>query len=831
MKNDENNNILKIHKAKKGYVAEFFINDLKGDNYDNIDIIFIVDRSGSMGQSYIKIFKEVVPEFLEKLKYPEDKIVHFITFESKVEYRKLTKKDFLEPKSYEQASGLTYMAGVFDELEKIMIDPNSSYRIITFSDGDLFDNKDTSNKASNFYTKVNGKFNINSQAIRFFSSSFANPDTMGLASVMQLNTIKDTTLIDINASDTTSKIVGEISKLFVNDGLGNKIILYSDKNNIQSAPWEEKKNEINLNLGNNVFWLNDISQFKIKFNDKTPIEVKLEDAENINIDKYEIILGDKIQEFIKKLKILKILNNDKTKEEMEKIIKHFKEFENGLEMMDLGSKVLKDGKLDSRILYIKQLIKKKKGLISNVMETIKNDEMVNQLNSQQKADYLRNIENTKLGKSLAKRAINNGIDFTNTIKNEIKEMKKNISKLDKIDYSSHRISFYSTSSTLESLKDLCNLVDDPVFEDMEVTDFLEIINIVGIATFGPIAEYPDPLLYLATSVYPGCYISVSDIITTENISKNTIKLLVPGINAEINNCIPVFSDNKIYYFLKEYAPTTLELCSGIGMRRVLAIVPNTLEGNILSGVWKMIGIIKGNEKLEVNIQTFLEILNTMNLVIGSHYNNVIKTIDEQINNPNTKKLGLYLNGYGLFQLLPVLYYYAGQNILNKKFLRAIYRFEIYKMIRKNIRKNENKDKYIENTLYRALGIDFDEYGTKIPELFEKNPNPKIYDNYIINQEIVANFKRQMGWLENIPYAYYLFEAAQKSDPVTEIKKIENYNEETKKEAFGINYDFDKFFIFNIVQSLLYKEKIDREDEKNKKMKIIDSNDETEVEKF
>ena len=55
------------------------------------------------------------------------------------------------------------------------------------------------------------EININSQAIRFFSSSFANPDTMGLASVMQLNTIKDTNLIDINASDTTSKIVGEIS--------------------------------------------------------------------------------------------------------------------------------------------------------------------------------------------------------------------------------------------------------------------------------------------------------------------------------------------------------------------------------------------------------------------------------------------------------------------------------------------------------------------------------------------------------------------------------------------------------------------------------------------
>lgn len=68
-----------------------------------------------------------------------------------------------------------------------------------------------------------------------------------------------------------------------------------------------------------------------------------------------------------------------------------------------------------------------------------------------------------------------------------------------------------------------------------------------------------------------------------------------------------------------------------------------------------------------------------------------------------KKLGLYLNGYGLFQLLPVLYKIASQNILSKellqKFMRSIYRFEVYKIIRKNIRNNktdkEQKD-YIEN---------------------------------------------------------------------------------------------------------------------------------------
>ena len=77
------------------------------------------------------------------------------------------------------------MAGVFKELEQIMTIPNSSYRIIAFSDGDLFDNKETSNNASIFYEKIEGKFNINSQAIRFFSSHYANPDTLGLASVIK----------------------------------------------------------------------------------------------------------------------------------------------------------------------------------------------------------------------------------------------------------------------------------------------------------------------------------------------------------------------------------------------------------------------------------------------------------------------------------------------------------------------------------------------------------------------------------------------------------------------------------------------------------------------
>ena len=652
---------INIHKAKAGYVAELFLKEREDQSkLDDIELIM-------MGQYYTKIFQKVMPLFLEKIKYPQNKKVHFITFDSEIENRKLTKEEFLNPKK-ENARGCTYMQGVFNELEKIIVNQNLSYRILTLSDGDLHDSRETSNKASEFYNKIKGKYSINSQAIRFFSSSYANPDTLGLASVIQLNTIKDTTLLDVNAKDDESLIADKLSKLFINDGLGNKVVLISDKQNIKSAPWEEKSNQIILAPGRNVFWLDDISQFNIQVNDEKPVKVEVQNGEDINIENYGTILADKIKVFMTKLKILKILENEKAKEEIEVMVKYFKEFEETLDKVNQEELILKDGKLNSRIQYIKKLINQRKGLISNQMEAIKNEQKLSELNSQQKADYLRNVDNTKLGKSLAKRAVDSGLDFTEAIKEEIQEMK--------IDYSNDPISFYSTSSTLESIKTLCALDEDPVFDEMSATDFLELVNIVGIAALGTEGDYVDPLLYLAKAVYPGCYISVSDIITAESISKK-------------------------------------------GMRRVLGDIPKTFEATVLAGLWKMIGIVKGSEKLEINAKSLLELIRTMVIVAGNHNEDVIQVIQDQFHKDEAKKLGLYLNGYGLFQLLPVLYKIGSQNMLSKeelqKFLRSIYRFEVYKIIRKNIRSNktekEQKD-YIEKTLNEALGIDFEKYGTK-----------------------------------------------------------------------------------------------------------------------
>ena len=825
---------MKIHKAKVGYVGELLVKENKGKSKfsDNIELILVVDRSGSMYDSYPKIFNKIIPLLLQKLNYPEDKDVHFITFESSTEYRKLKKKYFLDNR--EEALGGTSMSGIYKELEKVLTKENLSYRILTLSDGDLDDSEQTSNKASEFYNKIKGKFRINSQAIRFFSSDYANPDTLGLASVIQFNNVNQATLLDINARDDESLIADQLSKLFINDGLDTKISLLSDKNNIQSAPWESKTNEIGLIPGRNIFFLDDISQLSVKIDEENPVKVNIVNAEDINTENYGVILADKIKEYMSKLKILKILGNNKSQEELENMIKHFKEFENSLEVIKEQELVLKDGKMNSRILYIKQLLSKRKGLISFQMDQIKNEQRLDQLNNQQKADYLRSVDNTKLGKSLAKRALNSG-ELNSIIFKEIKQISDNINELQDIDYSSHPSSFYSTCTTVESLQEISKLSKEPFFDELDITEVLKLINIVGIACNGKIGEYPDPSVYLVKNIYPGCYISLADIVTAEEYTKGKEHLVVPATKEEINNCIPIFQDKKVYEFLKKYAPSTLELLAGLGMRRVLAEIPVTFESLILSGLWKMVGILK-TQKSEINIKTFLELCNAANYACSDKYDNVIEIIQNQFKNKDNKN-GLYINNYGLFQMLPVLYNCATKKTFNKnelqKIFRAILRFEVYKIIRARIRKAEKKEDFIQESLNAALGIDFEKYGTKLPELFQKKIDPEFCDQFYINKDVVKEYLKSVGWTELITFSYILFSEALKpnSNLVENIKNIKEYKFQDVKEEFGIKYDFDKFIIFNVVQSLIFKEKIDRDNEEEKIMKIIDSNNEEEIDNF
>ena len=108
---------------------------------------------------------------------------------------------------------------------------------------------------------------------------------------------------------------------------------------MQITPWGDKANEIVLAPDRNIFWLYDASKFQIKIKEKNPIEPKIQNDEVINTHNYGIILTDKFKGFIR------ILENAKAQEEIEKMVKFYKEFEDN--KIDKEELVLKDRKMNS----------------------------------------------------------------------------------------------------------------------------------------------------------------------------------------------------------------------------------------------------------------------------------------------------------------------------------------------------------------------------------------------------------------------------------------------------------------------------------------------------
>ena len=364
MKTKENVKLF-AHKCKGDYVNEINISKSLINAKTNsafAEFIVILDISGSMGYNVNRIITKILPNMLTKLNYLDDDIIHLITFEDIVEYHPMTKKQ-LENSTIEDEGG-TYMRGVFDELSNIILTKQTCFRILTISDGDVSDQTETLQNGSEFAAKIKGKYSINSQAVRFFTSS-SQPDTTALSSVLQLNTVKKSTLIDINSAQDDNEIVDILYPLFIDD-LDSNIKLQSKTNNLRIDPWAVPVKEIRLIPGRNVIWSSFPYGLELLIGKKDVHPVKVEKAAEVSKANYKKILGEKINSYIQKLKVLKVVGTEQAKKEMDDIIGYFHSIEP----------------------------------VSAKMEQIRNENNIDHLDSEQKAEYLRNdLDNISLDNS------------------------------------------------------------------------------------------------------------------------------------------------------------------------------------------------------------------------------------------------------------------------------------------------------------------------------------------------------------------------------------------------------------------------------------------------
>ena len=590
---------LLTYKYKKKYLANIDLSnlDIKNASKDT-KFIVILDQSGSMGQSVPKIVNVIIPMILNKLS--DQSTATLITFSDESKVFSGDSVYFSKLELY--ATGCTYMNTALVKLEEILdkLEDGISIRILVFSDGELHDQDKTMQLSSKIAEKFKGKFRINSQAIRYYTSTYAEPDTRGLSSVLQLNSINVTPkLEDVNNSVEVDVISDKICEYYINDGLGLNVKLKSKFNNLYNNPWEKPVNEIRLLKGKNAFWIDVDDNFSqenpnlsLEGLEGVTFELKVTPGQALNQDNYKAVLNDNINFFIKKLKILKIVNTEESQKEIDQIVSFFESLEDSL----FSGATNFDEKLSSRKRLVQTLIKKRKTSIINEMKAIQNDNKVSQLNSKQQAEYLRAIDvNDKTGKNLAKRAFTEGINFDEVTKKEILQMKENLPKLieklkqKNFDATTLSISFFSTSNTLEGIQTVCDIVDDKeIFDGITTIDVIRLLNIVGIGCDAEIGNFPDPMTYRIKEIYPGCYVSLSDVLDVSEKNMGENALVDFNTKKKIINVIPCFEDQDIHKFLLDNCPKLLEYTASIGMRRVLADVNYTYDYTILAGIWDLI---------------------------------------------------------------------------------------------------------------------------------------------------------------------------------------------------------------------------------------------------
>ena len=869
-KEEQNNFILYLHKCFDSFLGKINItiknniSNLNSTSLSNIPkMIIILDISGSMSGQVERFIQKIIPDVLNKIYGTNSSYsIGLITFSS------FGNVNFYEGNSEKisklidiTANGATYMSCAVDMLYTTISSKkfeNEIYRILTITDGELHDQDETmksADKLKKLFLEKN--FVVNSQSVRLLTG-YDEPDTRGMSSMLQLSTNGKPMIIDINCNDLDDKKISLlISNLFINDGLGDSVILESTlkENCLQEEPWSSPKNSIYLFSGNNSFWINlKISKeeickeiennFIVNYKDGTKSKIKCYITDDIGIDNYQDLIKDKIDFYFKQLKVFKVVNTEDSLNKMDKIIEFFNNLEENIFSKNAQPKNSTQFKLYERTQALRTIIKRRQISITNKMREIKNDDKINQLNSRQQAEYLREINiNDKTGKNLAKRALGGGIDFDKIVRKEVEEMANHINELNSVDETKLTPSFYSTCNTLDGIKAVISFYHeakkDGIFQEITANDILKIINIVGVAANSTIGNFPDPMTYRIKSLYPGTFISLSDILTAYGITGGQ-NLKEIGSQNEINTTIPYFEDEKIEKFLIKYAPKLLEYSASIGMRRILAEIPYTNEYTILAGLWAMIPILLKDKK-EINIKIFVELCKGYLIAAGDHFAYVLELLEEQ-KNIDKNGMSIYIANNGITNMIsPILMYLKNKNgpeadEMMKRIVRATFQFEIYQYAKKNIKsqKTDDPEKYVREVLIDLLKIDLEKDKTRVPELFEEIIKEPIFsDKFEINENKYNEIMGKIWWADYILITPLFLKASLSNDPVSEFKNIEidNITEEIIQERLGINYNSKLFKLYCIVQAYLQHEQAERVDIENKKMNIIDLGIKENAEKY
>ncbi|CAH6420218.1 Hypothetical protein MVR_LOCUS69 [uncultured virus] len=777
--------------------------------------IVILDRSGSMGQAVKRFYNRVLPALYGRLGEDNEPIT-VITFDSHTEVFRDTPVQMISRSIC--CRGSTHMRPAITQLQSILTkntDTDRNIRILTLSDGELHDQDEAVEAVSRLVSQLDPQCSISSQAVRLFTSG-AQPDTRGLASILRLNTQTQVNLLDVSIRQDDDTIITQLVSLFDNDNLGAGCYLTADQPSFKSNPWSASTDRFRLAPGSNLLWTNSLPEVLIIDGITVPvthIEAKAADI--------ELVLKPKLEFYLNKLRVLKVVNTLESKAEIERTIKYTTELSQWIEAnSEDATELLCNQSLRGRMAYFKQVLAKRRRSLFQMMQQVANDERVDRLNAAQQADYLRTTDASKNARALSRRTMDADTDFDTMVRTEVRAMHAHLSELAEIDDSTHAVSFYSQETTLGGIRAVCELVDENMLEELAATDILQLINIVGTAVKAPIGDYPDGISWRVERIYPGCDISMADI-TVAHMQSRGKTLYVPGFNDSedhmITAVIPTFEDQRICAFLRKYAPNTLELAASIGMRRMLAVVSMTHSYTVCAGILATTHVPSST----IAAETLIKMVRNLQTSVGKYFDHVFEHLVEPADGSMT-----FIMDYGITAMIaPLCRMIQEGSALIPGVLRSIYSYEAYQTIRRLFKFNPELDLTV--LLNRLLGINLDCVEPLTP-LFEPNPEQTVIRDYAIDEATLSDLKSGFAYAFNVAKIYKLLSAVYAADPVATIQAVKD--EHVFAETLGISYDLNQFVFYTVTQSLLKPNHKSRVDDDKHCMLIVDLADPTMIEK-
>jgi hypothetical protein len=789
-------NIVSVYDlGELGYFMKAKPNSLDGGTRNEIKtrktkMIWIVDRSGSMGSYVSGIVNIVIPTSMNELGYASNEIVSLITFDSETESHERTVLELNNMKI--QQRGSTRMANVYSQLSYTLskIDQETDVNIIAISDGEICDTE-TTIRESTKYSRLKRNMNINVLTIRLFTSDDASPDTRALACVGLFNTDGTVPIVDCKVkSYDVLPIINLIVSQSKKSPITHFVELRTKNNIIRTSVIAENTNKVLLRCDQ---WNNIILD---NIDDPIYLENQL-----LNIDPIPLESEDNIKDFIgtttQWLKIRNVVGLEQPQEK-QKIIKWFENLRKFLEKnisTTLNEDSVMSVDLRSRVREMKKKLHRRgKSILNELLEST-NQSKLDNLNSKQLAEYLRSDVSCK---RTAKRMENN--DPENKIVEDIlKEINKIKNFVPKRKYDEDEVSFLSRADPSESILEISDLIGT----DLELSDILQLTGFIGVCFNGKKGDLPDPWRFAVNEVFCGnYYLSEEDLRTMDTLQ-------YPGTNRNINGVVPLrmfcpeLYDKYCFGGLKKLA----EYHAGVTIRSVIGTIPfDILAMNVavLRNIFETLGW--KNQPSEIQRKIIDSLIDGIHMHYNKYADNIFSDISKLMmcNDPR-----IHMNGAtesnSVLKLFSIVMFskqccaMRSNDIQLWRFICCLFDLDTY-MKAKSIYHDHHENRSTD--LDRLLGIDFERFRN---ETQITNSDQADFDSIDLNKfygNIEESYEKLPDWLPSIDKYISLFKWIRGGEPL-EIETLsacniqdENYISILKLgcccNAIRCAYEFDRF---------------------------------------